>query len=130
MPYLVLGSAWGVLHVYQVILSMLPIPLPDAGIAYACGCGVLLEIEVPSTDHIGFGEVDCKSMQLDEDWEFFYFLIIYRALDPALLLDQFLFCFTRFSWHGGRLKFVVAGAFGIFGGLRTDRDSRTDRELR
>ena len=87
MPYLVLGSAWGALHVYKVILSMLPIPLPGAGIAYACGCGVLLEIEVPSTDHIGFAEVDCKSMQLDEDWEFFYFLIIYRALDPALLLD-------------------------------------------
>ena len=67
MPYLVLRSAWGVLYVYQVILSMLLIPLPDAGIAYTCSCGVLLEIKVPSTDYIGFGEVDCKSMQLDED---------------------------------------------------------------
>jgi hypothetical protein len=74
MPYLVLRSAWGVLYIYQVILSMLPIPLPSTGIAYACGCRVLLEIEVPLTDHIGFGEVDCKLMQLDKDWEFFYFL--------------------------------------------------------
>jgi hypothetical protein len=53
---------------------MLPIPLPGAEIAYACGCGVLLGIDVPSTDHIGFGEVYYKSMQLDGDWEFFRFL--------------------------------------------------------
>ena len=52
---------------------MLSIPLPGAVIAYAYGCGVLLKIEVPSTNHIGFAEVDCKSMQLDEVWEFFLF---------------------------------------------------------
>jgi uncharacterized membrane protein len=67
VPYLVLGSAWGELHIYQVILSMLLIPLPGTGIAYACGCRVLLEIKVPLTNYIGFGEVDYKSMQLDED---------------------------------------------------------------
>jgi hypothetical protein len=74
MPYLVLGSAWEVLYIYQVILSMLLVPLPDTGIAYACSCRVLLEIKVPLTNYIRFREVDCELMQLDKDWEFFYFL--------------------------------------------------------
>ena len=67
MPYLVLGSAWGVLYIYQVILSILLIPLPNTGIAYACSYRVLLKIKVPSTNYIGFREVDCKSIQLDKD---------------------------------------------------------------
>ena len=62
-------------------------------IAYSCGCGVLVEIEVPLVDHIGFGEVDHKLMQLGEDLEFFDFLNHLRRIGVCPLAQSILASF-------------------------------------
>ena len=45
MPSHICARAWGLLHGCQVIQSILLRPLLDVGIAYAGGCGALLEID-------------------------------------------------------------------------------------
>ena len=62
-------------------------------IAYSCGCGVLVEIEVPLVNHVGFGEVDHKLMQLGEDLEFFDFLNHLRRIGVCPLAQSILASF-------------------------------------
>ncbi len=54
-------------------------------IAYSCGCGVLVKIEVPLVDHVGFKEVDYKLKQLGEDLKFFSFLNYLRCIEVCPL---------------------------------------------
>jgi hypothetical protein len=54
-----------------------------------------LRLKSTSTDYIGFGEVDYKSMQLDEDWEFFYFLNHLSRIGSCSLARSILVLFLR-----------------------------------